>query len=497
MIRGARRADLAFGAILIASGLIASFTLTSGHDWGDDFAAYLLQAQAILQGAPGEFVHGNRVTIERSVEFLGPVVYPWGFPLLLTPFLWGFGLDPIALKVPGLGCFLAVLGVLWLGVADRLSVSFRLMLVSILAFNPSFLLFLDNILSDIPFLLAASFALVLMDKWTRTPMTRSAIRPGALLGVALAVAFLVRVNGALLMPVLAASTLLNGRLWELLRARGASLAAVLAMLSPYVVCGVLALLWTAVLPSGDYVSTAPVTLLTMTRDEMVDQAEYYALLPASFYAGLPNPVGLYVATLPFFLVGATRATRRDLPFLVYLVFSLALFVTWHQRQGLRFIMPVLPFYVLFMLMGVEAACSASRRHARAWRALALLVLWCIVMSFALVSLTNADNIQRDRHIDDGPFTADASEMFEFVRTQTPADSVIVFFKPRALKLLTGRQSFQSDRLQDLVPGMYVCLYLATGGYNQLQLDTAERLMTEGRLQAVSRSGRYALFRVEY
>ena len=42
--------------IIFLSLAIGSSTLTRGHDWGDDFASYILQGQSILSGKTDEFV---------------------------------------------------------------------------------------------------------------------------------------------------------------------------------------------------------------------------------------------------------------------------------------------------------------------------------------------------------------------------------------------------------------------------------------------------------
>jgi hypothetical protein len=90
-------------ALLFWSGL------TNGHDWGDDFAAYIMQAKSITEGRHSEFIEANRFTIEQSSYPIGPVAYPWGFPVLLAPFYALFGLNMIALKSVSIICFLLFL----------------------------------------------------------------------------------------------------------------------------------------------------------------------------------------------------------------------------------------------------------------------------------------------------------------------------------------------------------------------------------------------------
>ena len=108
-------------------------------------------------------------TIYQSSTQIGPVAYPWGYPLILTPIYAIKGISPLALKLPGLFFFAGFLICLYLltqGTASRTTES--LLLVSLFAFNPMLLNFLDQILSDIPFLFFSTLALLLMTNEKKT-----------------------------------------------------------------------------------------------------------------------------------------------------------------------------------------------------------------------------------------------------------------------------------------------------------------------------------------
>src|SRR5512147_3108870 len=122
--------------ILVASLILGAAVLDRGHDWGDDFASYIMQAKSIWNGTTQEFVEHNRFTIEESSIVLGPVAYPWGYPLILVPAYAFKGLKPLVLKVPGLFLFIGFLICLYLLTRDRLTRTERLLLVSLFAFNP-------------------------------------------------------------------------------------------------------------------------------------------------------------------------------------------------------------------------------------------------------------------------------------------------------------------------------------------------------------------------
>src|SRR5437867_7733666 len=138
--------------VIIISLILGASTLTRGHDWGDDFASYIMQAGSILSGRTREFVEHNSFTIFESSSQTGPVAYPWGYPLILSPIYAIKGINPLALKSPGLCFYAGFLVCLYFLVNSRLTRAESLLVVSLFAFNPLLIQFLDQILSDIPFL---------------------------------------------------------------------------------------------------------------------------------------------------------------------------------------------------------------------------------------------------------------------------------------------------------------------------------------------------------
>src|SRR5215207_4284321 len=148
--------------IIIVSVFLGAATLTRGHDWGDDFASYIMQAGSILNNSTRDFVERNSFTIFESSNQIGPVAYPWGYPLILSPVYAVKGISPLALKLPGLFFYAGFLICLYLLMNNRLTRTESLLIVSLFAFNPLLIQFLDQILSDIPFLFFSTLALLLM-----------------------------------------------------------------------------------------------------------------------------------------------------------------------------------------------------------------------------------------------------------------------------------------------------------------------------------------------
>ena len=58
-------------------------------------------------------------------------------------------------------------------------------------------------------------------------------------------------------------------------------------------------------------------------------------------------------------------------------------------------------------------------------------------------------------------------MLQYIRDKTPADSVIIFCKPRAMRLRTDREAFFTTRCEDLPKGKYVAIVKSIGTYVQI------------------------------
>jgi hypothetical protein len=70
------------GVLLIFTGL-AIILLNDGHNWGGDFALYLAEAEALINGDLKVLFVENSFTVQHSHEYLSPNLYPLGYPIFL------------------------------------------------------------------------------------------------------------------------------------------------------------------------------------------------------------------------------------------------------------------------------------------------------------------------------------------------------------------------------------------------------------------------------
>jgi hypothetical protein len=421
---------LIFVLLLGAASLLGWLLLTNGHAWGDDFAAYLLQAQAIVEGTPDEFLTRNSFTIENSKPGLGPVVYPWGYPLVLAPLVAWLGLDLFAIKLLNL-CFYALfLVVTYFLFRNRLSFIETCLVVAVFAVHPAMLNSVNEIHSDLVFLLLSTLSMLLIDRWITFGAAEMTWLKGVTLGLAVFAAFQVRTTGALLLVVLLVSQSVEGFRLRRMPVRFSNYA-LLIHASAYLVVIVLWLLFNQILPAGGEGYLGQLSLEDIPRTAYRNLALYAKELLPSFLDALPFSRQVYWILLTLSAIGALVNFRRDYAFCVYCITAAAVYLLWPYTQGLRFLFPLLPFWVYFIVRGIQWLLSRLpgvhiRSSQSAARLVPAVVLLFVIAFFFSATLQLARmNLERGRQTG-GPFSPESAALFRAVSENTPQGSVVSF-----------------------------------------------------------------------
>ena len=451
-----RKSIVALSCILLVTILLGSSVLTRGHFWGDDFAAYISQAKSILAGNMDEFVAVNTFTVTQSSHQIGPAAYPWGFPLMLTPVYALIGLSPLALKLPGLASYLAFLLVFFFLIKRRFTLTENLLAVSLFAFNPGLLLFLDNIISDIPFLFFSTLAILLADLYTHATDRKRRLTLAAFSGAAIFAAFFVRTQGLIL---LGSVLLFQGIYYLGQREQRRQL-----ITDSIVIMAVFGILWgitSLIFPGGQtsYLALyAGFSMVTLTGNLVA-----YSQVFEEFFATLPAHALFFYIFAVLFFIGLVVRLKADLLFVLYIALYLIVLWTWPEWQGYRFLFPMLPFFIYFAIQGIKVTLNKLSENKKAnFQKGANIFLLIIVGVFAYNAGTNAyGNLRTNREIN-GPFDPFSMETYDFIKNNTPANSVIVFFKPRAMHLMTDRKSLALTECERIPEGDYLALSKKVG-----------------------------------
>ncbi len=482
-------AGISAGLILI-SLLLGLGQLTAGHNWGGDFAQYIMQAESVVKGTVADFIAANRWTMEHSYRPIGPVAYPWGLPLLLAPLYAAWGVNLLAFKLVGVAAWLGVLLLLarygrvrhgWAGLG----------LLAVLALNPFLLAYLNQVASDVPFMLASTAAIMLMPGWNGAGQNP---RRSVALGLAMAAASLLRSNGILLVIPLAVAQFIQ------VLESGRYRAGIRAVWSwdyawPWLTFVPIYAAMTTWLPEGGSSHVGHFSLVTVQtlRENIV----YYFKLPLALYEGVPGRQAICLLTYPLCAIGMLARARRDLPTLLYMAATLGIYLLWpDSMQGLRFLFPLLPFYLSFTMTGVQTLTdylSPGLRGVVLGVGLSLVVYVAGAMGVTAVDRVMT-NQRLGRPAPEGPYTEVSQALFDEVRRVTQPDDHVVFFKPRVMRFLTGRPSTIQRSLDQLRPGTYLVLYRDDDGsvWPISEAEIASALRTQ-RVQSVSEGARYGIY----
>ena len=405
-------------ALLI--GVFYLTTIRAGHAWGDDFSLYIRHAQNIVHGLP--YSETGYIYNPHNPD-VGPKLYPPGFPLLLAPVIGIFGSHLRPMKILVIALFAGSLLVMIFLFRNVLSMSYVAALVLIVGLNPFFWQFKDQILSDIPFLFFALLSLGLFayaDASDGSARRRSVL--ALLSGVAAYAAYATRTLGFTLIPCFVVHDL-----WRFRRLRST---ATLATTVPIALATCQYMLW--------YRDTSYLDQIAHPVSVAVHNAPVYLRALSDLWE---NGYSTLVKKIAFLVAGALAAggyvTSRGAGLSLFHLFPLLYVVPvimWPADEGMRLLIPIAPFYFCFCLLGV---CRIDAAVARRWKhndAVLVVFLASVLASYAFRYSTLQFGPLRE-----GIAKPESRQLFEFITASTDPDDVLIFSRPRALALMTGRR----------------------------------------------------------
>lgn len=463
------------------------------HNWGGDFAMYIMQSGNIIAGTPqGETPYiynpGNAV--------LGPPAYPVGFPLLLSPVYAVAGNSIFAFSM-WITAFLYGIGMLMaLFLRRHFNNLIVFFLVMIVIYNPWTLNMKLEIMSEFPFTFLLLLSLYLFEKYSKGPFWMGIIIAalGGLLmsvriiGVVFPLAVLVwairkrfiekdksPVNKCVCGFLVSVGSimfylLLNNLIFHVPQAEGGSYAGIWGKESLY--------------------ATIVYNLAYYT-----EQFKYFF----SPWGGSWNflPLMLKSVIFTFTLIGLIKrlAKRWELMDMIVILYFAVLIIYPYRHAGIRFLFPVIPFMVVYLVDGLKTLqlFPGISTRAKTWF-LGLLVLASYLNMIWFIILNN-------NKIVPGPQENVSVHAFEYIKANTPREAIFLFSKPRVLALYTERKSMTNHKEDD--PAFIHALIKNYGiGYILLHDDISDDAIrkyvedNENLLQQEWSNLKFRLYRVE-
>jgi hypothetical protein len=426
-----RRQLIILAVILVAIGTFYLATIRSGHRWADDFSQYIHHARNIVEGRD---YRDTGYIYDPITAVIGPRFYPPIFPLMLAPVYALFGLNLTAMKVLIILFFLLFLGIFALSFREDLSFPLLVGAVVVVGFNPYFWDFKDEVVSDLPFL----FLLYLVfwriqlayqpgaeerqHRWGQRIWRERSWPAAILVGVLLYLTIGTRTAGLVLLPALF--------IFELVRLRRLTPFPIIAAL----IFGGLWLIQRQLIPGpdgyGDQLVYYPRIILNNLH-LYIDS--FYAIWANGYQAALQAVLFGFLLLLA--VVGAVFRLRKGIS--IYEIFAgmyLILITMWRANQGMRFLIPLAPLFILYVFLGLaQLGRITVTVRERQFPAVTSLVMAAILLSY----------IGAYSRTDFGPFKdgvekKESQDLFSYIRQNTQPDDAFLFERPRALALYTNR-----------------------------------------------------------
>jgi len=401
--------------------------INSTHNWGDDFAQYIHQAQYFAKDNAYHQWHYESNPLDCEYA---PPSYPNGFPLLMSPIIaiWGFSVKPILLMITTL--LLAWLWVIFKFLQRHTNTTIALCITLLCAYHHYIVDFKQYILSDIP---CALFCSIYLYQRTKEQTSKQSI---VLASVALGMAFIIRSQAILF---LGAEGLFFISQWLKQKRTFAFVPALKNMGCVIIACLLFYFLSNFVGPRNTHSSLEFYKqLYTQTQHSwsyiVLNNIKYLGTLLPSFFSGWAFDPHLQIAyniigtaLLGVSLVGfykSWRATVLDWGFICILLLLLITPV----HQGLRYLFPMWLPLLYYLVKGVHIS-FLNKKTA---------IVTCVF--FLAMQYDTIEGATHNNDMGWSPYAKNDQQALEFIKTTVPNSSLILFSKPRALSLYSGKRT---------------------------------------------------------
>jgi hypothetical protein len=428
-----RTRDVALALVLtLFLGVLYVVTQRDGHDWGGDFSVYLQHAKNLVEGKPYRS-SSFHVTPESSIDH--PASYPPLFPLLLAPVYTIAGLNYHALKMVPAALFL-ISWVLYYAAARVWGCARWQAALAVLIIGASGIVLplKESIISDSSYLVFGALAVLILLLVERRGWDRShPVAAGVAAGFVIFVSYAARTVGLAFLPALVLYDL-----WKFRKPRLFSLSAIIlfiALLIPY----------TLFLYDGRSYGSQ----FQPDVSKYVANIDHYLRIMAAVWSGAPGwlrypAAGIFLLLT---LTGWAKSVRKEPSILDFYTLSFTgMVVVYTSANAPRYLLPVVPFLLLYAFRGLDALTKHEGLTARFPQV--RMVRTAVILLALMATAVNAWNQPR------GPITEGVARptflaACDFLRANTTDRDLIVAWNPRVLAFYTGRPTALFPRTHDV------------------------------------------------
>ena len=423
-------------SIIVAALVFFLSTVREGHVWGDDFGLYILHAKNLAEGAT---YRETGYIFNPAYPAIGPQTYPPVFPLLLAAVYEFFGMNLTAMKVLVILTFMLSLPIIFLLFRDDLPGPYPVALVAMLAFSPSVWDFKDSVVSDLPFLLVVYAGLLLIQRAYRPEnVNQKRTRDVFLLAATIYLAYGTRSLGFLLLPCLWICDLIRFRRLTAFTVKVTGVAGVAIIAQNLFFHSDRSYLVAFGVGTGSD-ATRLRLVLGASLNNLLEYARAFSDFLENGYSKILR-VALSLSISGLAIAGYVARVRNKITQNeIFAALYLAAIVVTPISGGTRYLFPLLPLCFFYAFRGVQAVCRREEVQSRVF----VLMVGVILAVYAARYTT-----QDFGPIREGLAKSETRQLFDYLKTNTSNDDVLIFRKPRAIAFATGRKSAAAHQPTD-------------------------------------------------
>lgn len=387
------------------------------HDWGDDFALYLMQAQKTAS-----------FQLQFSTHYLfnglNPLVAPSFYPPVFSAFL---GILYPVLKTD-ISNYIIVIHLLlllnillfWHYLKSKYTHFLVIALCLLWAYNPWILYFKNEVMSEFLFV---TFLILFYINYNEKKNLTLLLILGALL-------ISTRSIGWVIIPALLAESFLKKE-WR---------SNLLLCIGIILLSGIINLIFTGQINGANYSSNFKwneIVSTTLSNIQFYFKHIYNWFIPyleTKSFLILPTQF-ITLGLLMLGLYSVLKAKKYQIEIL-FSFFYLALILIYpYQGAGFRFLVPLIPIMLLLL---AEAIMFVKNNITNTY--LKNVFYYAIPLFFLLQYYPNLNYLITTKNKPDGPYTTEALQAWEALKLNTNPKDTIYFTYPKAQALLTNRYS---------------------------------------------------------
>ena len=419
--------------ILTAILLLPLFFINvkDSHDWGDDFAQYLIQARNIVECRPQT---DNGLLVNEKDPAYAIEAYPVGFPLLITPIYYFSKLNILPYCVL-FSIILFITGLLSFEFFRKRTNEFTALIITLLfCYNASTIDLKKQILSEIPFTCLIIFILL----WPELKAYRKN-KSWIITGLLLAFLVSIRLAGLAVVVGFILFELNKIRIKNELKERTANIRKLLFSLLTAIIFFFLLNEILFPIKAGGLLGFYSNSFSSHEIQVSNNLNFYYTVAEFLFpFYGKWIPSSWILIALSGWLIRFIKS-----PSFCEYVFPLysALIIFYpYTNAGLRFLIPILPLLIFYSGYFIYWLLSLTGEKAK-WISAGVLIITLSAYLSPLMGVISGQSM-----IEDGPQQKESIELFSYLKS-TPPTSGVVFCKARAMSLYSGHPSLYTAKKQ--------------------------------------------------